>query len=62
VIIKLGLDVHARDAPQRMLPDWLRLLVAEWQAVALDFDTRERAWRAQLEAAAPRICRAASVP
>src|SRR5687768_6864566 len=29
------------DALQPMLPDWLRLLVAEWQAVALDFDTRE---------------------
>src|SRR5688500_3210858 len=41
------------DALQPMLPDWLRLLVAEWQAVALDFDTRERAVRAQLEAAAP---------
>ena len=41
------------DALQPTLPDWLRLLVAEWQAVALDFDTRERAWRAQLEAAAP---------
>ena len=36
------------------LPTWLRLLVAEWQAVALDFDRRERARRAQLESAAPR--------
>jgi len=41
------------DALQPMLPDWLRLLVAEWQAVAVDFDTRERTLRAQLEAAAP---------
>lgn len=36
------------------LPEWLRLLVAEWQATALDFDRRERALRAQLEAAAPK--------
>lgn len=42
------------DALKPTLPDWLRLLVAEWQAAALDFDTRERAWRAQLEAAAPK--------
>jgi hypothetical protein len=32
----------------------LQLLVAEWQAVALDGDTRERALRAQLEATAPK--------
>lgn len=41
-------------ALESTLPAWLRLLVAEWQAVALDFDTRERALRAQLEAAAPK--------
>src|SRR5689334_20097530 len=42
------------DALQPRLPDWLRLLIAEWQAVALDLDTRERTLRAQLEAAAPK--------
>ena len=36
------------------LPEWLRLLVAEWQALALDLDRRERTLRAQLEAAAPK--------
>jgi transposase len=36
------------------LPPWLRLLVAEWQATAVDFDRRERAVRAQLEATAPK--------
>jgi transposase len=36
------------------LPEWLRLLVAEWQATAVDLDKRERALRVQLEAAAPR--------
>jgi transposase len=41
------------DALQGALPDWLRWLVAEWQAIALDLDTRERVVRAQLEAAAP---------
>ena len=35
------------------LPEWLRLLVAEWQTTALDLDKRERALRVQLEAAAP---------
>jgi transposase len=35
------------------LPEWLRLLVAEWQETALEFDRRERTLRAQLEAAAP---------
>jgi transposase len=35
------------------LPEWLRLLVAEWQATALELDRRERALRAQLEATAP---------
>jgi transposase len=38
---------------QPTLPEWLRLLVAEWQETALDLDRRERALRAQLEAAAP---------
>jgi transposase len=38
-------------APQ--LPEWLRQLVAEWQATALELDRRERALRAQLEASAP---------
>lgn len=42
------------DALKPGLPDWLRLLVAEWQAVALDFDHRERTARAQLESAAPK--------
>jgi transposase len=41
------------EALQAKLPEWLRLLVAQWQAVARDFDERERALRAQLEAAAP---------
>jgi transposase len=36
------------------LPEWLRLLVAEWQALALDLDRRERTLRAQLEAVAPK--------
>jgi transposase len=36
------------------LPQWLRLLVAEWQVVAVDLDQRERTVRAQLEAAAPK--------
>ena len=35
------------------LPEWLRLLVAEWQATATELDQRERALRTQLEAAAP---------
>lgn len=42
------------DALVVTLPEWLRLLVAEWRAVALDVDTRERALRTQLEAAAPK--------
>lgn len=41
------------DALAPTLPAWLRLLVAEWQALALDCDRRERALRTQLEAAAP---------
>jgi transposase len=40
-------------ALQPTLPTWLQLLVAEWQATALELDRRERALRAQLEAAAP---------
>ena len=36
-----------------VLPEWLRLLVAEWQVTAAQLDQRERALRAQLEAAAP---------
>jgi transposase len=36
------------------LPEWLRLLVAEWQLTAAALDQRERALRTQLEAAAPK--------
>src|SRR4051794_23863941 len=39
------------DALKLTLPIWLQLLVAEWQATALDLDKRERALRTQLEAA-----------
>lgn len=42
------------DALVPTLPEWLRLLVAEWQATAFDFDRRERALRVQLESAAPK--------
>ena len=42
------------DALAPTLPAWLRTLVAEWQATACDLDRRERALRAQLEAAAPK--------
>lgn len=35
------------------LPAWLQLLVAEWQATALDLDKRERTLRTQIEATAP---------
>jgi transposase len=35
------------------LPEWLRLLLAEWQAIATDLDQRERLLRSQLEQAAP---------
>jgi transposase len=35
------------------LPEWLRELMAEWQAVAFDLDTRERRLREELEAEAP---------
>jgi transposase len=38
---------------QPELPEWLRLLVAEWQVTAAELDRRERALREQLEAAAP---------
>jgi len=41
------------DALAPQLPEWLRLLLAEWQATALELDRRERALRVQLEAAAP---------
>jgi transposase len=37
------------------LPEWLRLLVAEWQETASELDRRERALRVQLEAAAPKV-------
>jgi transposase len=36
------------------LPEWLRVLVTTWQETAVEFDRRERAVRAQLEAAAPK--------
>lgn len=42
------------NASKPALPAWLRRLVAEWQATALDLDRRERALRVQLEAAAPK--------
>ena len=35
------------------LPEWLRLLVTEWQVTAFDLDKRERALRVELESAAP---------
>ena len=37
-----------------LLPEWLRTLVTEWQVTAAALDQRERALRAELEAAAPK--------
>lgn len=36
------------------LPDWLRLLIEQWQTLAADLDQRERSLRSTLEAAAPK--------
>lgn len=41
-------------ALQPTLPAWLLALVEHWQQLATDLDRRERALRAQLEAAAPK--------
>jgi transposase len=40
-------------ALRETLPEWLRDMMAEWQAVASDLDSRERRLRAELEAEAP---------
>lgn len=42
------------EALQPTLPEWLRLLLSEWQQTSLEFDRRERVLRTQLEAAAPK--------
>ena len=36
------------------LPEWLLLLLVQWQELALDLDQRERALRTELEATAPK--------
>ncbi len=41
-------------ALKETLPEWLRKMMAEWQAVASDLDARERRLRAELEAEAPK--------
>jgi transposase len=42
------------EALSETLPEWLKELMAEWQAVASDLDARERRLRAELEAEAPK--------
>jgi transposase len=41
-------------ALRETLPEWLRDMMAEWQAVAADLDARERRLRAELEEEAPK--------
>jgi transposase len=41
-------------ALRETLPEWLRDMMAEWQAVAVDLDARERRLRTELEEEAPK--------